>query len=46
MDNVPTDIFDLLGDKPKDLELISDVKRDDITDQISKIFDYQFEGRI
>lgn len=41
-----TDIFDILGDKPKELELVSTVKQDKITEQISKIFDYQFEGGV
>lgn len=39
-----TDIFDLLGNKPKTLELKSEVQQDEITERISKIFDYQFEG--
>lgn len=41
-----TDIFDLLGDKPKSLELKSTVQQDEITEKISRIFDYQFEGDV
>ena len=41
-----TDIFDLLGDKPKELKLMSTVQQDEITQKISRMFDYQFEGDV
>ena len=38
------DIFDLLGEKPRELKLQSNVQQDEITHQISRMFDYGFEG--
>ena len=38
------DIFDILGSKPKVLDLQSEIKQDEITDEVSKIFDYEFDG--
>lgn len=40
------DMFDVLGNKPKALHLCSVVEQDEITREISKSFDYMFEGGV
>lgn len=40
------DIYDMLGNKPQGVELESMVQQDDITREISRIFDYEFQGEV
>lgn len=40
------DIYDMLGNKPQRVELESMVQQDDITREISRIFDYEFQGGV
>lgn len=40
------DLYDALGSKPKSITLKSAVEKDEITNEISKSFDYDFEGSV
>ena len=40
------DLYDVLGNKPKPITLKSVVVQDEITEEISKAFDYDFKGEV
>lgn len=46
MEREQMDIYDVLGNKPQHIELASIVQQDEITDKISRIFDYDFMGKV